>query len=480
MAKKRIYCDISKVEDNDDGTITVHGIASSGAVDSDGETITPEAMKAAIPDYMKFGALREMHQPSAAGTALSIDVDDTTGKTNFSALVVDDAAIKKVKTSVYKGFSIGGKVTERDPQDKKIIKGLNLIEVSLVDRPANPDALLTMYKAAMTPEEEVVELAEMIDGNDKLPARILELLKRHGAADPEPTPEPVNKNATPAASDGSVGLPPKGGTTPGTGRSAEGDTIQKGMYSVSDFAYTLNSLAYMVSDAAWEAEYEGDNSPVPAKMLDWLKTGTDIFREMAEEETQEMLANLRQLVGDPEVIEMAAKAGLPTTLQKKGAKFSADTKAALADVHKSMKDCCDKMDALGYKQEDEEEIDSATDGQDQHGQNNGTAGKVAKADTTGIDEKINAAVAKAMAPLTDSLEKLGKEKEDLQKQLQAAQATINAQPLRGKALLKTLSKAQDAAASTDQTAKAEVAPPEGTVERAEYEMRKAVSSMGLR
>ena len=139
MAKKRLYAEINKVEDQDDGTIKVYGIASTGSVDSDGETITADCMRAAIPDYMKFGAVREMHQPSAAGTALSAEVN-ADGVTEFSALVVDPVAIIKVRTGVYKGFSVGGKVTERDLMDKKIIKGLNLFEVSLVDRPANPDA----------------------------------------------------------------------------------------------------------------------------------------------------------------------------------------------------------------------------------------------------------------------------------------------------------------------------------------------------
>ena len=58
----KLYGEISKTETQDDGTIRVEGYASSTAVDSDGETVTVETMKAAIPEYMKFGAVREMHQ----------------------------------------------------------------------------------------------------------------------------------------------------------------------------------------------------------------------------------------------------------------------------------------------------------------------------------------------------------------------------------------------------------------------------------
>ncbi len=103
-------------------------------------------MKAAIPDYMKFGAEREMHGSNAAGTAIEINVEDD-GRTFFVAHIVDPVAVTKVKTGVYKGFSIGGSVTAHDELNKSQITGLKLTEISLVDRPANPDAVFTCFKA---------------------------------------------------------------------------------------------------------------------------------------------------------------------------------------------------------------------------------------------------------------------------------------------------------------------------------------------
>lgn len=144
MAK--LYAEIAKMEAQDDGTVKVWGYASSEAVDSDGEIIAAEAMKAAIPDYMKFGAVREMHGSNAAGTAIEINVEDD-GRTFFGAHIVDPVAVTKVKTGVYKGFSIGGSVTARDELNKSQITGLKLTEISLVDRPANPDAVFTCFKA---------------------------------------------------------------------------------------------------------------------------------------------------------------------------------------------------------------------------------------------------------------------------------------------------------------------------------------------
>lgn len=159
MAK--LYAEIAKMEAQDDGTVKVWGYASSEAIDSDGEIIAAEAMKAAIPDYMKFGAVREMHGSNAAGTAIEINVEDD-GRTFFGAHIVDPVAVTKVKTGVYKGFSIGGSVTARDELNKSQITGLKLTEISLVDRPANPDAVFTCFKADKSKDEE-----EAADKDDK-------------------------------------------------------------------------------------------------------------------------------------------------------------------------------------------------------------------------------------------------------------------------------------------------------------------------
>lgn len=168
----KLYAEIAKMEAQDDGTVKVWGYASSEAVDSDGEIIAAEAMKAAIPDYMKFGAVREMHGSNAAGTAIEINVEDD-GRTFFGAHIVDPVAVTKVKTGVYKGFSIGGSVTARDELNKSQITGLKLTEISLVDRPANPDAVFTCFKADKPKDEEETDKDEddkSADESDETPA----------------------------------------------------------------------------------------------------------------------------------------------------------------------------------------------------------------------------------------------------------------------------------------------------------------------
>ena len=147
----RLYGAIEKVEAQSDGTVRVYGIASSEAVDEQGEIVRATAMRAAMPDYMRFPALREMHQLSAAGTTLEAEVGED-GTTRIVAHVVDPVAVAKVKNQVYRGFSIGGRVTLRDAGNPKIITGLVLNEISLVDRPANPEAIYDCWKAAPTPD----------------------------------------------------------------------------------------------------------------------------------------------------------------------------------------------------------------------------------------------------------------------------------------------------------------------------------------
>ncbi len=143
----KIFGEIQKIEPLDDGTIRVYGVASSEELDDQNEIVRGAAIRAAIPAYMRFPSLREMHDLKAAGTALEIGVDDD-NVTRLTAHVVDPIAVLKVKTGTYRGFSIGGRVTQREPGNPKCITGLILNEVSLVDRPANPSSIIDTWKIA--------------------------------------------------------------------------------------------------------------------------------------------------------------------------------------------------------------------------------------------------------------------------------------------------------------------------------------------
>ena len=139
----RFYWPIAKI---DAEQRMVWGYASTEALDDQGETVTREAMAAALDGYMRFANIREMHQNSAVGVAKEADVDDK--GLYLGAKIVDDGAWRKVAEGVYKGFSIGGRVTARDPINRKMITGLALTEISVVDRPANPETVFDCWKVS--------------------------------------------------------------------------------------------------------------------------------------------------------------------------------------------------------------------------------------------------------------------------------------------------------------------------------------------
>jgi outer membrane murein-binding lipoprotein Lpp len=141
---------------------TVSGFATLDNVDKQNDIVTSEAsMKA----FSKFrGNIREMHQPSAVGKMVSFKEDkyfDPETKKFYSGVYVSAYISKgaqntweKVIDGTYTGFSIGGRMNKwDDAYDEKaetqirIIKEYDLVELSLVDNPANQFAsILSVQK----------------------------------------------------------------------------------------------------------------------------------------------------------------------------------------------------------------------------------------------------------------------------------------------------------------------------------------------
>ncbi|MGN7038653.1 caudovirus prohead protease [Neisseria sp. P0003.S003] len=258
MAK--LYAEIAKMEAQDDGTVKVWGYASSEAVDSDGEIIAAEAMKAAIPDYMKFGAVREMHGSNAAGTAIEINVEND-GRTFFGAHIVDPVAVTKVKTGVYKGFSIGGSVTARDELNKSQITGLKLTEISLVDRPANPDAVFTCYKADKPKAEE--------------------------EADKEEDDKPADKTDETPADDAEKSDDKADGKKDDKEDETE-KPVAKSMWQVKSLADVLVSLKWLIHDAG----YDGTDEDVVAQIKESAASLAESLKALTVSEADKLVDGL--------------------------------------------------------------------------------------------------------------------------------------------------------------------------------------------
>lgn len=156
----RFFLPFAKI---DKATRMVSGYASTPTLDLQGERISLEAITKALPDYMQWANIREMHQASAVGVAKEANVDPQ--GLFVSSKVVDEDAWQKCLEGVYKGYSIGG---ERISKVGDTITELKLLEISLVDRPANPDCRIEVSKAAgvvstasTTQETEVITRADL-------------------------------------------------------------------------------------------------------------------------------------------------------------------------------------------------------------------------------------------------------------------------------------------------------------------------------
>ena len=130
----------------------VSGFASLDNVDKQYDIVTTEASLSAFAKFR--GNIREMHQPSAVGKMISFKEEkyfDPESKKFYKGIYVStyiskgaSDAWEKVIDGTYTGFSIGGRMNKWDDAyneelDKpiRVIKDYDLVELSLVDSPAN-------------------------------------------------------------------------------------------------------------------------------------------------------------------------------------------------------------------------------------------------------------------------------------------------------------------------------------------------------
>lgn len=141
---------------------TVRGIFTDDNVDEHGHMIDRAAMEKAVGEYRQWGNVRDMH-------GKPVGIAESIGEETWNTVVAkifDDEVWKMIVNRVYKGFSIGAMVTggkmvkvseiteEKFAGVSSAVRGaikragevfviteLTLVEVSVVDRPANPRAM---------------------------------------------------------------------------------------------------------------------------------------------------------------------------------------------------------------------------------------------------------------------------------------------------------------------------------------------------
>lgn len=131
----------------------VSGFATLDNIDTSDDVVTAEASHSAFSAFR--GNIREMHEPIAAGRLVDFKEEEFFHNGEFYRGIFATAYVskgaqdtwEKVLDGTLSGFSIGGNITDQEtkfvkdagPDGKNIrfIKGYDLIELSLVDNPAN-------------------------------------------------------------------------------------------------------------------------------------------------------------------------------------------------------------------------------------------------------------------------------------------------------------------------------------------------------
>jgi len=156
-----INFDLIKSDKNDDGRIYIKGIISTETIDAQGEILKQDGLDFSY--FLKRGYINSEHKQGAEnmlGAPTKVSQCMYKGKPAhymegylFSDMPkVQDIisvcnAMKKAKSDRGLGFSVEGKVEERDKKNPTIITKAKILNVSLVAAPANPDSMLELLKS---------------------------------------------------------------------------------------------------------------------------------------------------------------------------------------------------------------------------------------------------------------------------------------------------------------------------------------------
>lgn len=230
----------------------VWGYATVEEVDAHGEIIGYQASKKAFPAWL--GNIREMHGSTAIGKSIEIQFDDENKGVWLGSYISESAdgenAWIKVKEGILQAYSIGGNINEfamvkmSDGDDHLMVTDYDLYEVSLVDNPACPSAMLQVIKSV----------------NGKL-NHTEKMVKANGAQVPwwmskfnfSPSQKVIRKSNLPYNNNSMT-------------KTATGD-LAKDIYSASQ----LLDLGLCLADYIWMASWSGTDTTDLVDALDTIK-----------------------------------------------------------------------------------------------------------------------------------------------------------------------------------------------------------------
>ena len=147
MAQKRLFTfPFTKFTKLSDGRLLVEGTATSEALDCQGDILDYEGSKKAFEKWT--GNIRESHDPKkAVGKRLEVACDDVSKTITVKSFISAGApnTQRLIEDGVLKAYSVGGdpkqaKLEKRDGKEVRRITEWDMVELSVVDVGANPDA----------------------------------------------------------------------------------------------------------------------------------------------------------------------------------------------------------------------------------------------------------------------------------------------------------------------------------------------------
>jgi hypothetical protein len=156
---------IVKVEKDGD-TRRVYGLVTNDDLDSDDQIVDSDFARKAMAAWFSSAAnVRQMHATTLAPAGKGVRLEDTPKGQYVESLIVEPTAVKLVDAGVYGGYSVGIShpriIRDNKARGGRIVDG-SIVEISLVDRPANYSAKFAVCKMAGG-EIEYIGKAVMLD-----------------------------------------------------------------------------------------------------------------------------------------------------------------------------------------------------------------------------------------------------------------------------------------------------------------------------
>jgi len=419
MKKLLKHFPLSKVLEHPDGSVTAYGLVTAEVPDSDHEICDYEFAKNAYTTWSSeafdsttaagqdssYGNIRLMHVGTIAGkaTAPPVFLDDLK-EIHLATVTATGDAARLLKGGFIRGFSQGGDYAFRKcnvcataipegnecPVCKKTVDvryGPIIAEVSYVDSPSLKKATFSLVKADGSQQlvkfaERTIEMAAPAAVVPALPAGIdLDALTARI------TKSVVDSLATAGAEKKTAAKTAKCAKAAHAALEKAGTklNLKKDLWDVARFAGVLQDVANLQWSARYEAEYERDDSEIPAQLGEDLATLAETFLAWSEEEVKELTASaaaIQKLAkgANSNMTQLEKSKSLTAHIAKMkecvGDHCDKFTKA-IASHKTAMNDHCDKIAKMAGGGEDEPEKKAAGEGD----------GKAATGD--GASEAIN-------------------------------------------------------------------------------------------